>query len=411
MIPISLSTSPGTFSPARESLEKRDFQRAFDDLLTLMLTSSDVIPCCELFFEIVPYIQPNDFGRLENNLQHLLDKTSSLPEYQKNIALCLAKTYLSNDKTIEAMHCFAKALQIDPSVESYREASQVFVKIFQMEADSRLERFLINSRSSVESIASSLKEIATLKELGMSEEDLKPFYQKVQTRISEVDFELQQPYIPYAQKVLQERVAPSEPEMLALQKYQESLRALREIFSNDLPSRELQKEIFEKFKTFFNVLITHGFALIGPPPCHYDIRAMGSIGREEMCPYSDLELMVLIEDEIYLPYFTRLIQILEIQIVSLGETQRKFPFFTCLSEPNRSGLHLDNSPLQECRLMQTPLKMAELQKRKDYEPNDIECTSLKTTSLKQSTLRLYEDYQAHLEKKFSQDPVYSDTRR
>ena len=114
---------------------------------------------------------------------------------------------------------------------------------------------------------------------------------------------------------------------------------------------------------------------------------MGSGGREEICPYSDLEFMILIRDKTQAPYFKKLVTILEIQIASLGETQRFSFSFTCLEEPNTSGLHIDNSPTQEERLIQTPDAMAQIQRcRKTGEVSGtvgIEYSILKTTSLAQ----------------------------
>ncbi|MGZ3632844.1 MAG: hypothetical protein ACXWM7_00760 [Parachlamydiaceae bacterium] len=34
------------------------------------------------------------------------------------------------------------------------------------------------------------------------------------------------------------------------------------------------------------------FLVLGAAPCGYDIRAVSSLGRQELCPYSDLELLI-----------------------------------------------------------------------------------------------------------------------
>ena len=102
-----------------------------------------------------------------------------------------------------------------------------------------------------------------------------------------------------------------------------------------------------------------------------DLRAMGSFGREEICPYSDLEWMILINDnqnegrinrdndkinqdkEIYdqrISFFKTLASFIELQVVSLGETAAtNFPVFTALGTKNSSGFHIDTggNPTQD----------------------------------------------------------------
>ncbi|MGZ3634291.1 MAG: DUF294 nucleotidyltransferase-like domain-containing protein, partial [Parachlamydiaceae bacterium] len=181
----------------------------------------------------------------------------------------------------------------------------------------------------------------------------------------------------------------------AVERYWEALQTFRTCFANE-DARTVQKEAFHAMKQLISLCIEDICTLIGPPPCGYDLRAMGSLGREEMCPYSDLECMLLIEDEKHRPYFTQMLELLELQITSFGETQ-DLPFvFTCV--PNRSGFHVDNSPLQEKRLMQTPEGMAQLQQTKTYAGNDIECTVLKTSSLYQNSPQLYIGYQTYVQR-------------
>ncbi|MGZ3732343.1 MAG: DUF4116 domain-containing protein, partial [Parachlamydiaceae bacterium] len=184
-----------------------------------------------------------------------------------------------------------------------------------------------------------------------------------------------------------------EPQKTAIERYWEALQTFRACFANQ-DARTVQKDAFNAMKQLIALCIEDICALIGSPPCHYDLRAMGSLGREEMCPYSDLEWMFLIENKQHRPYFERMLGLLELQIASFGETQGLPLVFTCLANP--SGFHLDPSPLQEKRLMQTPGHMAQLQQRTTYAGNDIECTTLKTISLYQTTPQLYLEYQEHL---------------
>ena len=85
--------------------------------------------------------------------------------------------------------------------------------------------------------------------------------------------------------------------------YLEAFHQFRTFFKNEFtkisnPSnykevRVFQKKVTNKLKAFFrDHLLNNAFAILGEPPCDCDLRAMGSLGREEICPYSDLEWMI-----------------------------------------------------------------------------------------------------------------------
>ena len=68
-------------------------------------------------FQLLPHFDSLDM--LENNLSDLLANSSSLPEYQEKLALRLAQRYRTLGKHTDAMHCFAKTLQIKRSKDNY----------------------------------------------------------------------------------------------------------------------------------------------------------------------------------------------------------------------------------------------------------------------------------------------------
>jgi hypothetical protein len=129
---------------------------------------------------------------------------------------------------------------------------------------------------------------------------------------------------------------------------------------------------------------------------------MGSFGREEPCPFSDLELMILIEkdDEGTTSYFKLLIQCLDLQMRSLGESPGEIDklgiVFRCIHQKTPLGFHLDLGHAE------MPEKMAELQS-KDHpniddpsleDPNTLAHTALKSTSLSRNSPTLFEKYQS-----------------
>ncbi|MGZ3633709.1 MAG: DUF294 nucleotidyltransferase-like domain-containing protein, partial [Parachlamydiaceae bacterium] len=392
----SHSQSQSLFETFEQYIAQSQFAEAQGKLFVLFRhtqSEDEIQQCYQFLFELLPHW--TSLGVLENNLQTLLAKSVSFVKEQEQLALFLARRYLQERELKKAMLCFAKALQMNRSEENYLAAFEVFLHYFQVHKEEQLNGFLINPIPSPDTIVLHLKTIETLKTFGIPKDELLPFFEKIHDRISHVPSEKHADYLAPEQAALDLCNSSWEPQKTAVERYWEPLEIFRACFTGQ-DTRKVQKEAFHAMKKLIALFIEDICILIGLPPCHYDLRAMGSLGREEMCPYSDLECLLLIEDKRHQAYFARMLDLLELQMASLGETQG-LPFvFTCLS--NRSGLHLDNSPLQEKRLMQTPKQMAQLHQTKTYAGNDIECTVLKTTSLYQTTSQLYLDYQEHVQR-------------
>lgn len=75
---------------------------------------------------------------------------------------------------------------------------------------------------------------------------------------------------------------------------------------------------------FTNLLIHDCFNELGRPPlgCTYAIIGLGSLATSKMTPWSDLEFAVLINENntVYKEYFRKLIKLLHIKVVNIGET-------------------------------------------------------------------------------------------
>lgn len=176
------------------------------------------------------------------------------------------------------------------------------------------------------------------------------------------------------------------PEKIGItDKYFKALEDFRNYYKtayNDVIS--FQNELFVKFKKLFTVLIEDAMAILGSPPCIYDIRAMGSVAKKGICPYSDIELMILVKksDPEVDTFFRSLITILDLQIRLFGETSTPHIAFTCVHEKNPSGLHLDSIVRGEIvSLIKTPAEMAKHQYKIIRDSATIENTILSSTSL------------------------------
>lgn len=103
-------------------------------------------------------------------------------------------------------------------------------------------------------------------------------------------------------------------EMLALEKKQIVL--LSSLFNR----------ISRDMIAFVQTLIRECVLSLGKPPCLYAVIGLGSLAREEMTPYSDLEFAILIEEgaeemrDRNLVYFRNFTHLFHLKVLALGET-------------------------------------------------------------------------------------------
>ncbi|WP_052236381.1 DUF294 nucleotidyltransferase-like domain-containing protein [Candidatus Protochlamydia amoebophila] len=163
--------------------------------------------------------------------------------------------------------------------------------------------------------------------------------------------------------------------------------------------RTLQREVSAHLIKLLHALVEDAIAILGDPPCSYDLRAMGSLAKEEICPYSDLEWCILMEAIEHRPYFVKLARLLELQIIALGEDPAQgLPVFTCIGTKHRSGFHVDSggNPAVVPDLIHTPDGLAQMQKIEEYPSNSHSNTLRKTISFHQNTLLLFSLYQMQM---------------
>ncbi|WP_213105564.1 hypothetical protein [Candidatus Protochlamydia amoebophila] len=193
-------------------------------------------------------------------------------------------------------------------------------------------------------------------------------------------------------------------------KYREKLETYRENFRALYQMINLQKFTIKEVCTFqkkvstdlimlLHALIDDAIAILGDPPCLYDLRAMGSLAKEEFCPYSDLEWCILIETIAHRPYFVKLARLLELQIIGLGEDPAQgLLVFTCIGAKHRSGFHIDSggNPAVISDLINTPDGLAQMQKMEEYSSNSHSNTLRKTISFHQTNSSLFDLYQIQM---------------
>ena len=424
ILPTPLSPSNEYFYQAiQKGIDRKD-RSIFDAILLAckqMRDANDVQKVFNFLFQVLPDFNLEELRKFQEIYLPLLLQRGT-PSQQQDIALQLAQWYLAhanaNDdfeqSCLQAMHYFAKAIQIatihqKQSVkEMHLHAQEVFmrlIKYYLIKDDAFMKR-LDSIRFCATSVVENITQIDRLESFCFSDEDhatkLLLYFQATKI-LSKLTHEK---YNPCIQQVAQGIGKPfSLPARCSIEKYSDECISFRNTFASlgtskpQTPNtiRAFQKNIIQAFKSFFQILLDDAFTILGTSPCTYDIRAMGSIGREEICPYSDLEFMILIQDPKAFAYFKALVHILEIQIASLGETSTGNPVFTCIHTKNPSGFHIDSSPTLHTNLIQTPAGMARMQNNPIKDPQTIENTVLKTISISQTDPSLFAIYQTALE--------------
>ena len=451
----SFSLHLSAIKSIRKAIEGNNYSEAIAYILLLCnnqtLDSKVVEEVYSLLKDLLPLLNEEEFASLQEAIPKLLNLSPNSPYLQKDLAIKLASIYVkkgdisSKDEIsfyLQAMHYYAKALKIEEEhnlkLDVHYLASQVFIKVIQLHSvnSERIKQQLELSvrEGNPEKFGSNLKHIETLEKYLMAVQGgdlIKNLYKQaleVFNKIKPASKELFHPFLNTIQKGL---FGEFPPRQLITKCYLEAFHQFRAFFNNEFnkisnPSnykevRVFQKKVTNKLKAFFHDhLFNNALAILGDPPCDCDLRAMGSAGREEICPYSDLEWMILIsnnqnEDGLvnrynkinqdkeiydqYISFFKILASFIELQVVSLGETAATdLPVFTSLGAKNSSGFHIDTggNPAQD-DLIGCPKKMASLQipinQDQDYDPRSTSHTMLKTISLYQTTPDLFNQYQ------------------
>jgi hypothetical protein len=447
---ICLPSNPSPKSVVESPAEKtKDVQEAINQLFVCMLhlpklQEGEIKSLYALLFSLFPYFDDADFAKFRQTneseqgyrgyLQELLNASSTLKKEQQKLSLFLAYRSLKQAQKKsspmklldyqDAMNYFAKAIKISriggdllSERECHLMASEVFVDL--------LQTYFLNVETYKKTLMGAVKgskvkyfdqlfsHVAKAKRFCIQEKDrqiIHEAYNSVSTVITDIPLIVRGQYIPFSGEALKfqdEHFALSTK--LVTEDYSEKLLEYRKNYTDFLsirnPSveqvRTFQKDIIAKLRTLLDGFLQDAFSLLGPPPCGYSLQCMGSVGREEPCPYSDLEFFLIIEElpsfhkQEYENYFKDLVKMLTIQLISLGETASKDVVFTCLETINSSGFHIDagGSPDREPSFLGTARTLAKNQNQ-EGEPGTPAQTLRHSITLDTNNPQLFENYQS-----------------
>lgn len=92
---------------------------------------------------------------------------------------------------------------------------------------------------------------------------------------------------------------------------------LRKKFIKQTPKvKDLFKKVATRVKQLVIEIIEECLDVLGKPPCNYEVILLGSLAREEMTPYSDIEWAILTssEDEECKTFFRNLTNLVHFQV-------------------------------------------------------------------------------------------------
>nr|WP_166155568.1 tetratricopeptide repeat protein [Neochlamydia sp. AcF84]NGY94977.1 hypothetical protein [Neochlamydia sp. AcF84] len=124
-----------------------------------------------------------------------------------------------------------------------------------------------------------------------------------------------------------------------LKKFRDEIEEKIQALGADPSSEEVKKlysEIAKWIKNFFRHLAIQVFDTLRTPPCEYAMIGFGSLAREEMTPYSDLEFGILMQEDTgeNREYFKCFTTLLHLKVINLGETILPALDIPCIKEAN-----------------------------------------------------------------------------
>ena len=409
-----------------KNIQEGDYGEAIKELLSRLQAPEnfDFEKTFEYLFTLFPHLNNANFGNLlkclkgiEKGKPSFLDLTANYPEHQYQLSLLLGEELHKQQASLQAMDCFAKAIKIGEIRKDEKSQKEAHFKASKLLLDCIKNRFLtVDSFKQKLQIARGTAKVAEFSKHLEGVNKLRKFCPRLEgsNYIDELFKQARDVlnekgalgnFNPFIGMIAAERDKPVPPvKTFITEKYNYGLSKYRSVF-NDIINiqdvRGFQSKVTEELRNFFAMFLEDAFLVLGEPPCDYDFRAIGSIGREEPCLFSDLEFFILIQSEEHRAYFTTLIEFLELQVMSLGETAGTEIVFTCLGNKNSSGFHFDSggNPRLKPELMNTPEKLAALHlDLPQTSPLDLPSVSsnqiLKSISLlKEANNSLYSEYQ------------------
>ncbi len=307
-----MRTNPISFTGTAASTPGEG-EQSFDMTLSTILRSSPSQTLVSTTFKelesYIPQLDSAEIIQLEKMLSRLFGFFPHLFSIERaNLTSQLGTWYLHNGDPVKAMKYYAYALKQETSEKNHMLVSKVFLQ-WVLKNDIYKERLEQAYREgNVDLFNQLLDSILEMKQFFYHEQDFYSLRKIANAILIEDPRENRMDQFAECADKLHSLTPPALAIVPVTKKYYQALQTYRQYCT------------LEHYKSYFQTLLYDAFALLGRPPCQFDIRAMGSLARNEPGPFSDLEYFILIEHAKQRTYFQQLAQLIELQFLSLGET-------------------------------------------------------------------------------------------
>lgn len=375
----------------------------------------------ELLFQLIPKVEREDLGRLSEccsgSVLQRLFLFPSLVNQQWNCAVAFGDAYLKRNNFLKAITFYSIAIDLAEQEipmrlgESHQKASAVIFEALKRHfvAVDDFNEFLsmARGRGGEEEFLKALEYVETVRQFACLPDHLS-FIQQLYKQAHLVLLELspekrglyQKSILAIQRGLLASKVDPlsslTEKLRVSLQDYRKHFRScFEETPSDPHEVRALQRAMTANFqellKTSFLTPLTR---IMRIRPCAYDLLSMGSVAREEVCPYSDLEWILLVEDPNERSHFEPFIKLFDLLLRSLRESPMPQEF-SALRSPHKTGLHLDMGAALE-ELIQTTNFPQTRGFEYEFEPRSLPCVMMRVRSIFHVGSNLLPEYNASM---------------
>ena len=428
-----------------DQIDKKKYQDAYENLKLLRFDFSLDVQVIQGLYAILHNLLPHlDAIKLEqlDLLQNLLKSTFGYSKEQMQLAIDLGDWHhlysfeLPLEKKMEAiaaaMHCYAKAIKIAEIYhlqgvnEIHQAASSLYIQAICMHLDSndfeqkldlarqkgdqeqfrktfdqikRLQNYCFNEKT-CEVIQNYFKRARNVyNQFKPNQQDLKDLAPDIRQGLKTVEIPKEYITKKYRQGLIKYRKKFED-------KFEELSREIGDLAELSLESgdieniKKFQKKMTGSLRSFFkDTILFDSFEILNLSERDYDMCVLGSVAREEPCPYSDIEWKMLIQNEEDLKEFQLFAKLFELQLISLGESNLKhLPLFSAIEKKKQTlGMRVDGNPA-DMELIQTPRNMAACQHVLSLELDSPANITLTSCSLQSNNNTLYTQYQKEIKK-------------
>lgn len=442
--PLRSAREETTLAEIARCIDEEQIDRACSEVLlyALEITPETPMPLIlevyAILDRLIPKASEGDLKELaaysKGSLLYKLFLFDDLAEQQWELALCLGKAFYDLDSLSEAMIYYA--ICIDLAIENFPDrvkkahqlASQTFFRHIVLrciDLEKYDSQYSVSQNHGDEAFLEAIKradtQVQVLQKFACDERDYKSplcILETAKTVLRKLPFDKRDGYsrsYKFIQETLQRPFSTATSPITenlrnALGEYRQIYRKrFQDLQSSPEAIRAFQRDMFLSFQAFMQTNFLNPLVeILDDVSFPFTFLAMGSIAREELCPFSDLEWIATLDDPSHRNRLIPFIELLELLVLSLRETS-KGRTFTSLCTPEQSGLHLDNAA--DKKGLVEPSLPTHIDNVNELHPNTPENTMCRVSSIFHHGVDLIDRYQDRIRNFLDEIPPCSSKPR